>query len=196
MTRALFVLAALVGASTIAGAQEPPKIGLTVGFPGSFGILWHATDRLAVRPDITFSTSSLDSTTSTNDSTSSAVGIGIAGLFYGTRDGDVRPYVSPRFSYAHNSADSSGTVSISSRGSTYSFAGSFGAQYSPHRRFAAYGEAGFGYTRSTATTTTTSSLSSLVPGLPPGLDQPLRSTSSTTTNNWALRGGVGIVIYF
>ena len=34
--------------------QEKGQVGLTVGYPASVGVVWHAVDRVAVRPEFTF----------------------------------------------------------------------------------------------------------------------------------------------
>src|SRR3972149_2170786 len=80
----------------VSRAQERGQVGLTMGFPTSAGLIWHATDRIAVRPEITFSqvTSKAEltppnvSTVSTNRS----LGVGASLLWYfGSSDANIRP---------------------------------------------------------------------------------------------------------
>ena len=59
-------------------AQDAGKVGLTMGYPSSVGVIWNVAGRVALRPEITLSRMSGDSSTndllgaapvSTNDST-------------------------------------------------------------------------------------------------------------------------------
>ena len=101
-------LAGLIGVgimlgSLTAGAQERGQFGLVMGYPTAVGVAWHATDRVAIKAEATFSVTSseLDSGPflPERDLTSSAFGIGIAGLFYAGRADNVSLYFSPRFGY-------------------------------------------------------------------------------------------------
>ena len=180
MTRAMVVLGWVLGVCATANAQEAGQVGITMGYPASIGVMWHVSDSVAVRPEIAFSTSS-----SSNDfgADTTTVSGGASGLFYVAKWDHVRAYVSPRFSYGHSTSDSTGTIGITSKSSTYNVVGSFGAQYTPHKRFAVFGETGFGYNRSKASTTTV-----VVPVvLPP--------TTSTLTG-FGTRTGVGVIFYF
>jgi len=165
-----------------AGAQEPGKAGLTMGFPGSIGILWHATDKLAIRPDFTFARSTLDAPAS---SSTWSFGTNISALLYIRKYENVRTYFSPRFSYSRTSS----TLSVSSptqlvfadqttTTSATGGAGLFGAQYSPAARFSVFGEAGLSFShRATG---------------------PLLNNTSTKVkgNGWGTTAGVGVVFYF
>ncbi len=44
------VLMLLVCGVGRAYAQDDPRVGLTMGYPTSVGVLWHVTDRIAIRP--------------------------------------------------------------------------------------------------------------------------------------------------
>ena len=48
-TSALILLVCGMGS---ANAQDNPRVGLTMGYPTSIGVLWHVTDRIAIRPEI------------------------------------------------------------------------------------------------------------------------------------------------
>ena len=47
----MVVAGALWLAAAPAAAQEKGNVGITMGFPASVGLLWHATEKIAVRPD-------------------------------------------------------------------------------------------------------------------------------------------------
>ncbi len=150
------LLLAVLGSST-AWAQGSGRVGLVTGYPASIGVMWRASGSVAIRPDITFSAMSGDSTTTVGSfaTTSSGwtVGVGASALFY-LRGGDgLRPYISPRFSYGRNSSatDSAPSGAASQNWSnTYSAAGLFGAEYALGRRFAVFGELGVSYARQTS----------------------------------------------
>ena len=136
---------------TAASAQEKGQIGLIVAFPTNAGIIWHATDRLAVRTTVTFANSSNEfaasleggppgqpptfSTTSTGDSWS--IGSSLSVLFYLKQWDDVRVYVAPTYSYRHGHSTtttmqrvlgSDRTETTESTATDHSVAGAFGAQ--------------------------------------------------------------------
>jgi hypothetical protein len=178
----------LLGVCATANAQEAGQVGLTMGYPASIGVLWHASDSVGVRPEIAFSTSTSDNEFGADTTNVSG---GASGLFYVAKLDRVRAYVSPRFSYGHATSDSAGTIGIALKNSTYNVVGSFGAQYTPHKRFAVFGETGVGYSRSKTSTTTV--VSTVV--LPPGLE-PARPTTTSTLTGFSTRTGVGVIFYF
>ena len=55
---ALFSLALVVLSARPSNAQDAGHVGLTIAFPAAVGVIWQATDRLAIRPDFQFSQSS------------------------------------------------------------------------------------------------------------------------------------------
>jgi hypothetical protein len=190
----VFAALLLVSASAPAAAQESGAVGVTMGYPASIGVLWHITDRVAIRPEVSLSQLSNTSTatvtvigpggvvisntitTSTNDQWN--VGVGASALFYVSQWDALRTYVSPRFQYTRGSVSGmSGTIETDFLSNAYLVSGSFGAQYALSRRFALYGELGLGFTKSSTTTT-----------------QPGAGTSDT--NTWSTRSGVGVVLYF
>src|SRR4051812_19561952 len=119
-----------------ARAQDTPRFGLTMGYPAAVGVLWNVSKRVAIRPQIDWTRSSTESTTTTTittlvptfptipptltTSTSTItttnstqrwnVGVGAAALIYLRRDGALRTYVAPGFSYARSTASVSSTT--------------------------------------------------------------------------------------
>lgn len=181
-------LAAWLFAGASARAQEPPKVGLVTGYPASIGVLWHASDAVALRPEVSFSKASGDSTGSGSGVVTSSSGtsatFGISGLFYVGKWESLRSYVSPRFMYGRQTSDSvyGGSSPIShSVATTYVLSGSFGAEYALGRRFAVFGEAGFGYNHVRSEYTTAASTS---------------FRSESTSKTWSSRTAVGVIVYF
>jgi hypothetical protein len=174
----------LTALSTLARAQDTRKVGITMAAPQSFGVLWHAGKKVAIRPELSFGGSSASTLSSSLDIDGSGwnIGTGVSAIFYvGTYD-HLRTYISPRFTYGHASSTSSSsslaTVTTSELKTTTNAvggAGSFGAQYALGDRFGIFGEVGFGVTHS-------DSKSSLAP-----------TTGSGTV--WGTRGSVGVVFY-
>jgi hypothetical protein len=170
----------VLSSAATAAAQEAGRVGLVMGLPGSIGAIWYASERVAIRPELTFSQASgetkpqsplpFESSTVTNDSWS--IGVAVSGLLYMKTAGSLRMYVSPRYSYARSSSttDASSPVSIDfeGRGSSHQVSGSFGA----------FGEMGLAYSRSR--TTTSSAFSRIV----------------LTANGVGTRGGVGVFLLF
>jgi len=175
----------VVGLPAIAGAQDTPKTGIVIAYPAAVGILWHVSDKVAIRPEfnLTGSSSSLSGQSVSIDSSAWAVGFGLSALFYMHEQDSLRTYFVPRFEYTHTS--SSNTNSITTTGKTtvgsdtYGGSGAFGAQYGLGKRFALFGELGFGFEHRTADTS----------GISSGL------TGTVGGNTWGLRSGVGVVFY-
>jgi hypothetical protein len=164
-------------------AQETGKVGLTFGYPGAVGIVWHVTDRVAVRPEFTFSRGWSDREDSVFDSDRSSwgLGAGISALFYISKSDNLRTFISPGYSYSRGESTSSSTgllpVVSEFTSSSSSFGGSFGAEYVFSRRFSAFGEVGVAYTHVSS-------------GSSPGF--PLRFSS----HGFGTRTGAGFVLYF
>ena len=170
------------------GAQETGPVGVVMGYPASVGVIWHASDRIAIRPEVTFSFMSGDSSASTGSvvttSSATAVGFGVSGLLYLGAKSDLRMYVSPRFSYGRNSssAESAPGDSRSENSSdNYSLAGSFGAQYALGKRFGVFGEVGVVYAWQTSSF---SSTAANVIG------------NESSGNSVSTRTAVGVTVYF
>jgi hypothetical protein len=173
---ALLSLALVIVSARPSIAQESGQVGVTMAYPASIGVIWHATDELAIRPDFTFSNSESGSLASST----TQGGIGVSALYYVRKWDNLRAYVSPRFGYQHASLTSGSSSSLTTSSNNYSYSGSFGAEYLLHRRFAVFAETGFGYTRST------SGSSSALPAL----------SFQSDSHNWGTRAGVGAIFYF
>jgi hypothetical protein len=188
MKRIIFLLAAL-SCSIPATAQEPGQVGLSIGFPGSIGVVWHASDSLAIRPDFSFNHTSSESGSPASLNTSSwSYGFGVSALFYvGKVHDNVRAYLAPRFGYVRTNADTeptSYTVSSGSHSNSYVYTGSAGVQYSPVRRFSVYGEAGIQYSDSASTFEANTTVPDVI------------ARGKSTSSSFGTRAGVGIVWYF
>lgn len=176
----LFACSIVVGLSATATAQDSPRVGITMGYPASIGVLWHVADRIALRPEFSFTLTDTSSESLLNDETNFwTLGAGVSVLFYSPMTDNLRTYVAPRFSYGRTSGDSNNTDSTTD---IYTLAGMFGAQYSLGRRFAAFGEVGFSYARQNGTSATTIG--------------PLTTRVSSHGNAFGTRTGVGVVLYF
>src|SRR5262245_20313371 len=174
--RFLALCAALVvSVPAVAGAQDTSKVGITMGYPGSVGLLWHATDSVAIFPAITFNHSSSEGTPRSDGW---SFGLDLGARFYLKKYDNVRTYISPRFSYTHTSTSLAGTGAppLDLTSNSTGGAGTFGAQFAASPRFSVYGEAGISFAHRTSKTK----------GIFP-------SSSKGTT--WGTVAGVGIVFY-
>jgi hypothetical protein len=164
---------------TAASAQEP-KTGITMGYPASIGLLWHVSDRVALRPEFSFTRTDSSSESLINDESNFwSLGTGASVLLYAPLTDNLRTYLAPRFSYAKTTGDTNTTESTTH---VYTIAGMFGAQYSLGRRFAAFGEVGFGYSRQNGSSTTT------IGGL--------ANRVTNRGNAVGTRTGAGVIFYF
>lgn len=193
--RVLLGVVMLVLAARSAAAQAAGDVGVTMGYPGAVGVVWHVTDGLAIRPDIALTRATSESTTSASgvfagsglSSTSTSEGwgtsVGVSVLFNVRTIDRLRLYLAPRVAYAHSTADNETGLSGALTGFTAKTtgvlaSGSFGSQFNLHDRFAVFGELGLQYT----TQTTTSDF--------PGS----RTEADGTT--FGLRSAVGVTFYF
>ena len=194
--RVVVVLMALAMCGGIAQAQDAPRRGLVIGYPASVGVLWPINDKLAVRPELSFSVASQDSTTSLaagvsdrSSGDSSQVGIGMSALWYLRQWDALRTYVSPRFSYGRTSSSLTSTTSITDgTSSSYSTSGSFGLQYALGERFAVFGELGLAFTAISTTSSAGVSVS--------GSSGVLISTTEDHSHGVGTRSGVGVIFSF
>lgn len=139
--------------ATSAWAQDKGDVGLTVSTPQAIGVTWHASERLAIRPDVSFAFTETDGEDSSPDVSSKSVTFGVAALFYTHRWDDLRVYVSPRFTYSHASSDLSGSSNVfDSSSSAWGLSGSIGGQYALGSRFGVFAEAGLIYSSQRAET--------------------------------------------
>jgi hypothetical protein len=206
MKRLMLAVSVALSVGANALAQDAGQIGVTLGYPSAVGVIWHVTDNIAVRPEISFSTGSTESpalsstfslpdlSANLGETSSTTVTAGVSGLFYLAEWDKLRAYLSPRYTYARLTSESGSTFSTDARNSAYTVTGSFGAQYQLHRRFAVFGETGFGYNHSR----TTFSSVLLLPVIPVGPNAPAPVTRSAETNShsWSTRTGVGVIFYF
>src|SRR5258706_990668 len=203
LTRRIGLLAAIALGmlASAASAQDDPRIGITMGYPASVGIIWQANDRVALRPEITAQKSSAEfttttsfpvggaitTTTATSNSDTWQVGVGVSAIFYPTTHDALRTYVSPRWSYIRTSSSNSSSSlpppgqTTGSVGNGQFVSGSFGAQYALGKRFGLFGEVGLGYSHSD--------------------NAPLTAgagvvIAQTTTRTLATRSGAGVILYF
>jgi len=172
-----------LGPSRIASAQEHGKTGITLGYPGDVGILWHVSENAAIRPAFSFSHSSSDSAAGTTSS-GWGTGLGVSALFYLKKYDNLRTYVTPQFLYAHSTTSTNpGTtqgaaLTVASSGNSTGGNGGFGAEYAPSPHFAVYGEFGVGFAHQKSTFN-----SSAIPA------------SSTKSTTWGTFAGVGVIFY-
>jgi hypothetical protein len=174
MTTLFLVLSVSLMTSPAANAQERGRTGLTVGYPASVGVVWQPSDGFALRPEVSFSTTSVDST-STGLRGTTSVGVGLSGLFYVARWESLSTYVSPRFVYNRLS---SGQSPFATNVNSYTLIGSFGTQYALNQRFGVFGEVGVGYGHEHVETSAAS------------------FNPTTTSNSWNTRTGIGVMLYF
>ena len=175
-----FVIASLMGATAAAAhAQDQPRVGLTTGYPASIGVLWHVSERTAIRPQFSFTRTS-SSSDSLIDATTDfwSLGTEVSVLFLSPVRDDLKLYVAPRFGYSRTTGT---TESSESTTDTYSFGGMFGGHYTLGRRFSLFGEAGLQYSHSTGVAT-----SAAIPA----------AHRTNTGDSWGTRTGIGVVIYF
>jgi hypothetical protein len=194
-----FAIAALAVHADLAAAQERGQIGLSMGYPGSIGLVWHVSDAVAVRPDFQFRGTSIGAD---YDETTTTVGVGISGLVYVAKRDALHLYVAPRFAYTRTTVELPAAVytdlsfsiitpgtpvpratvpTLKTTSSTKTIAGSFGAQYAVHKRFSVFGEAGFSY--STLDTTYPSTLA-------------LITVPYDGPHTWGTQTAAGVIVYF
>ena len=165
--------------ATPAAAQQAGDVGVTVSAPSAIGMIWHVTERVAVRPDLAFSFGESDGDDGSPDVSSDTFSLGGSVLFYTGRWDNLQTYVAPRLSYTWSSSsiDTSQNDFEASQNS-WGLSGSFGAQYSLGSRFAVFAEAGLGFTSQTTET--------------PSLTGDNERTSST----FGTRAAIGATLYF
>jgi len=193
----VWVLLAVVAAvpARPAAAQQAGDVGVTMGYPGALGVVWHVTGGVALRPDVAVTRSTSESTTtstgifqgaalsSSNTSEGWNTTVGLSALVTVRTIDRLRLYLTPRVAWSHATSDNetglTGALSAftaTTKGVVAS--GAFGTQYNVHDRFALFGELGLQYT----TLTTTSDF--------PG------SKNDTDSTSLGLRSAVGVTFYF
>lgn len=175
----LLVVFGFIGITANVEAQDKGRIGVTTGYPGAIGVQWHVAERIAVRPEFSFSKADTSSDGLVAASTDFwSLGAGVSVPFFSSVTDNLRTYVAPRFSFARTHGHGDVTSSTTD---SYTVAGMFGAQYLLGHRFALFGELGFGYTRQTGSATTT-------------VVTVVRTTNHG--NTLASRTGIGVILYF
>ena len=172
---ALFVFG-LCALPATAAAQEKDKMAVTFAHPSAVGLLWHTSETVAVRPDLTFSTSETD--TGMGKTMSKNLGVGISLLLYMKKWDQVSAYFSPRYGLARATGTSQSISGneVKSSLTSHALSGSFGVQAWIGTRFSAFGEAGLTYTSSTS-------------------DSAFLEIDTKTTS-FGTRSGVGVAFYF
>ncbi len=202
MTRILLALPAAITMllPAVAAAQDTPRFGLVMGYPAQVAVLWTVSDRFAIRPEVNWNRTTTETVTTpmiftgtglvptslTTTSKLNTVGTGVSALVYlHTRDA-LRTFLTPRFTYARGTTSSDFSVTLPGLGpapaetttSTYTVAGSLGAQYSVAKHFGIFGELGLQYGHNSS-----SPSSSLL----------VTDAKQTTVG---LRSGVGVILFF
>ena len=135
------VLGILLLLPSESAAQDERSVGLSMGYPASVAILWHAAERIGVRPELTFST--VSSETGERESSGNSVSFGASVLFYTLQRDALSAYVAPAYTYAHATTDSTTGLETTSR--THHVSGSFGVQYRLGERVRVFGETGVSF---------------------------------------------------
>lgn len=97
-------------------AQDERTVGLVMAFPSEVGVLWQVSDRIAVRPDVSFTWVKHNSSSSVSfddvdygryesESSSHSLGAGVSVLVTVARWERLRAYVVPRVSYTRISGN-------------------------------------------------------------------------------------------
>jgi len=203
-------VAALLLVAKPTAAQDAGRVGITMGYPGVVGVLWHVTSRVAIEPEIAISKTRLESRldtsivigttvvssgsiTTTTDGWTTSPGVSLR-IYMGKWD-DVSAYVAPGYVYHHTSSTSTttgpsglvGGTRVETRevnSATHDVRGMFGVQYAPHRKFSVFGEVGLRYARADLPTVSASSA---------GVSS---ATTVGTSRAFGNTGAVGIAFYF
>ena len=184
-------VAVLAAVPSEAPAQDTPHIGLSIGYPASLGLLWEASTRVAVRPELSLDFAEAKHTSSdsfgVSHSSSEAwqVGIGISALFFVHREESLSLYLSPRYvhrrSISKTSHDERPGVIVLAPGDRetigHTLSGSFGARYAMSTRFGVFGELGMSHERDNSTPSS-------------------ENESESRFTNVGIRSGVGVVFLF
>jgi hypothetical protein len=137
----------------------------------------HVSDTIAVRPEFSFAHSETEAFG--GETSGTTFGLGVSLLYYTRTWENAAAYFSPRFAWSHGSGESrssSGVQGSESSANSYTWAGSVGAQGWIGSRFSVFGEVGLAYTHGSSDSTS------------PAPEQ--------KTKSFALRSGVGAVLYF
>jgi hypothetical protein len=166
-------LALVLLAPSVASAQDERTVGLSMGYPASVAVLWHATERIALRPEITFST--VSSEFDDRDSSSAGFSVGASVLFYTFERDALSTYIAPAYQFARSTAES--TTGLESTSRTHQFSGSFGVQYRLGERVRVFGETGVSFSAAKS-------------------EAEDIFNSASTSDRFGNRSAVGLVFYF
>ena len=163
----LFVAAAVACAST-ASAQAAGSVGLSFQTPAAIGVLWHASDKVALHPELTFARTTSDN--GATDVTTNTWGVAVGLPVYLSDADNLRTYFSPRVGYTRSSGDAGTTSSTNTQ---LNLSLSYGAHYSLSKRLAAFAETGVAYN-----------------------DSKFEAGASTSNSKlFGLRSSIGLVLY-
>jgi hypothetical protein len=176
---AAFVVSMLTPVSAF--AQEAGKMGIMLSTPATVGLFFQVTERVAVRPEFGFSTTSSDNNVVTGSTTLSNYTItpGVSVNYYIGKFEALRTYVSGRYAFQRNKSTVTPPPPATPNESwtnSQLLSGALGADYLIHGRFSVFAELGLALTHS----------SSHAPAV----------TVVPTSNSWGLRSVVGGVLYF
>jgi hypothetical protein len=211
--RAGLILSVLTVAFAQDAAAQEKKVGLVVGYPADLGVLWQASERVALRADVgfTFNTTDISTqsglsfgssvpTTITTTSSSANTSIGLSALFTIRNEDNLRLYIAPRgaLQLVHYSVEADveppsaqsstrpGEASDVTHGYEAEFM--FGGQYRLRDRVAVFGETGLSYRQSSfPRLTTTFSV---------GGASVAQSGPDSHSTSLGLRGSAGLVLFF
>jgi len=203
-------IAAVLLVARPTAAQDTGRVGITMGYPGAVGVLWHLTSRVAIEPEIAISKTRVESRvdtsivigstiissgsiSTTTDGWTTSPGVSLR-IYVGKWD-DVSAYLAPGYVYHHNSSTSTTTAPggfgsvarVETRelsSTTHDVRGMFGVQYAPHRKFSVFGEVGLRYAHADLPTVAASGA---------GVSS---ATSVGTSRAFGNAGAVGVAFYF
>ena len=118
---------------------QSPTAGILFQAPVAVGAIWHAAANLAIRPEVSFATSTTDVASASN--TSRNWSVGVSTLHYFGPASDLRTYLSPRVAFARTSITGGSTSTSDAK----FFSLSFGIQPKLGARASAYGETGISF---------------------------------------------------
>ena len=133
----------LAGTAGVASAQDTSRVGVAIMAPRSLGVVWDVTSRVSLRPDFNFSRSTADA--GGNESSSTSLSFGLAGLFYLDKTAQAGIFLTPRAEYFSAKLENP-TSEFTTDGLRFSLA--MGAEYSPVSRIGFFGESGLAYSMS------------------------------------------------
>lgn len=163
----------LLASPTAALAQVPAKAGLVINSSGAVSLIWHASERVALRPELGIAGAKVANSALDAEARTSNLSPGISLLFYTGPRENFRTYFSPRYVYGRSHSESDAPPPASSSESTvttHTVSGSAGVEFSMHERLAAFGELGLTFSRS--------------------------KIGATTNQNWTVRSVAGVIWYF